>query len=300
MKKIVFNASILIPFLAVFVSCSNDDIDASDDLYLNIPDSHFETKLIEQGIDSDGIINQQMLKSDAEAVSRLDLNLIAHFGDIADLTGIEGFVNLKQLFAAGHKLENVDLSYNTLLDSLNLLGNKIANIDLSNNTNLIFVDLQSNDLSSISGLENATKLRDLDLSSNYFEEFSIHNGSLEILHFSHNDLKSLNTDGAINLEHVFMPSNQLITVDFSTNTLLETLVMYDNMVENISLEHHPDLTHLYISGNHLTNLDVSKLEGLFHLRVDRNPNLTCIKIQSGQVIPMVSKSDSHELSSDCD
>lgn len=300
MRKIVFTFSILISYLVVIVSCSSDDIDTNEDLYLKIPDRHFETMLIEQGIDSDGIVNQQILKTDAEKVSRLDLNLFADFGEIKDLTGIEGFVNIKQLFAAGQKIENIELSYNTLLDSLNLLGNKLTNIDLSNNPNLIFVDVQSNMLTSISGLSNATGLRDLDLSWNYFEEFSIHNGSLEILHFSHNDLKSINTDGAISLKHVFMPSNKLETVDFSTNTKIETLLISDNKLNSINLESNSSLTHLYITANVLTNLDVSHNVEMFDLRVFNNPDLACIKIKSGQIIPLVSKSDSHELSSDCD
>ena len=97
--KITYNNKAYIIFvLALFhiVSCSSDDETPNplNDTYLSIPDIQFETKLIEQGIDSDGTINQQMLKSDAEAVSILDLNLSNNFGKISDLTGIEGFVNI--------------------------------------------------------------------------------------------------------------------------------------------------------------------------------------------------------------
>lgn len=192
---------ILLAFcVAVFVlgSCSdNDDLkNQTDDLYITIPDHHFEEKLIKLGIDSDGMVNQQMLRADAEKVKRLDLNIDANFGDITDLTGIEGFIDLTFLSAASHEIETVDLSNNTQLDTIYLLGNKLSNIDLSNNTNLIFVDLQSNEFdpnSTISGLEKATKLKDLDLSWNYLEEFSIHNPSLEVLHISHNDLRTVDT-----------------------------------------------------------------------------------------------------------
>ena len=104
--------------------------------------------MIEQGIDSDGILNQKMLKSDAEDITHLDLNLSANFGQITDLTGVEGFVNLTLLSAANQKIEAVDLSYNIKLDTLNMLGNHLTNIDLSKNLNLIFVDLQSNELKS--------------------------------------------------------------------------------------------------------------------------------------------------------
>ena len=287
----------------VFVACSSDDnkVDFEEEKYIAIPDASFESKLIEQGIDSDGLVNQKILKTDAEEVIRLDLNLNANFGEIADLTGIEGFVNLKFLSAARQKIERVDLSSNTLLDTLNILGNRLSSIDLSKNTNLIFVDMQSNEFSSSSsiiGLSTATNLKDLDISWNYLEEFSIHNESLEILHMSHNDLKSIDTDGAINLQHVFMPSNQLETVDFSTNISLETLLIAGNKLQRIDLEDNTRLTHLYISSNLLTHLDVSHNNELEDLRVDRNPDLTCVKINDTQN-PYVMKSDYQELSNTC-
>lgn len=299
--KIIKTVFIITCYL--LVSCSNDDknLNPVNDLYLNIPDTYFETKLVEQGIDSDGIVNQQMLKTDAEKVSRLDLNLSTNSGEITDLTGIEGFVNLKLLSASNQELEHIDLSNNTLLDTLYLLGNKFSSIDLSNNTNLIFVDIQVNKFSSSSsiiGLSNATNLKDLDLSHNYLEEFSIHNESLEVLHISHNDLKSIDTDGLINLQHVFIPSNKLETVDFSTNTSLETLLLTANKLQHINLENNTSLTHLYIASNSLTSLDVSNNQELLDLRVSDNPDLTCIKIQNDQY-PYVIKSDYQELSSDC-
>jgi len=304
--KVTYNSiAYTILALAMFhiVSCSSDDNSSipPNDIYLSIPDIHFETKLIEQNIDTDGIVNQQILKTDAEAISVLDLNLSTNFGEITDLTGIEGFLNLKLLSASNQELEHIDLSNNTLLDSLYLLGNKLSSIDLSNNPNLIFVDIQSNQFSSsnsIVGLSNATGLKDLDLSWNYLKEFSIHNESLEVLHISHNDLKSIDTDGLINLQHLFMPSNKLETVDFRTNTSLETLLMAGNKVQYIDLENNTSLTHLYISSNSLTKLDVSNNGELVELRVDRNPELTCIKIQNGQNL-YVTKSDYQELNTIC-
>tara|TARA_B100000809_G_scaffold247901_1_gene277430 strand:- start:197 stop:1132 length:936 start_codon:yes stop_codon:yes gene_type:complete len=303
-SKIAYPIFVL-TFLLI-VSCSSDDetTDLIDDVFLSIPDIHFETKLIEQGIDSDGIVNQQMLRADAEKVSRLDLNLSANFGEISDLTGIEGFVNIKLLSASNQKLEHIDLIHNTLLDTLCLLGNRISSIDLSNNPNLVFVDIQVNQFSSnssIIGLSNATNLKDLDLSGNYLEEFSIHNESLEVLHISHNDLISIDTDGAINLKHAFLPSNKLETVDFSTNISLETLLISDNKIQHIDLENNTSLTHLYISSNLLTRLDVSNNQELIDLRPNRNPDLTCIKILNSQEtkIGVSFLSDYQELNQNC-
>ncbi len=298
-NKIIHPIFALTLFLVVSCSSNDEKIKAVNDIYLSIPDNHFETILIEQGLDSDGIVNQQILKADAEEVSYLNLNLSSDFGEISDLTGIEGFTNLKLLSASGQKIEAINLSLNTKLDTLYLQSNYLTSIDISNNPNLILLDIQSNELIAINGLSSATNLKKLNLSWNNLEEFSIHNQSLEVLHMSQNLLKSLEIDGAINLKNILLTSNYLTTVDFSSNTLLETLLISDNEIQNINLERNSNLTHLYITSNSLTSIDVSNNQGLVDLRVDRNPDLTCIKIQSGQEIPTVSKSDYQELNDIC-
>ena len=240
-----------------------------------------------------------MLKSDAEAVSQLDLNLFANSGEIRDLTGIEGFVNITLLAAVGQEIKDLDLSFNTKLDTLFLSGNYLRNIDISNNPNLILLDVQSNELSSINGLSQSTNLKEVNLSFNNFEEISIKNESIEVLLISHNLLKTIDTNGALNLKNALLILNQLTTVDFSSNTLLETLVISGNKLQNLNLENNTRLTHLYSSSNLLTRLDVSNNQELMDLRVDRNPALTCVKILSGQEIPTVTISDYQELNTIC-
>lgn len=287
--------------LSLIISCSRDDetLIQMDNIYLNIPDIHFESKLIELGIDSDGIVNQQMLRSDAEKLNRLDLNLSASSGKIVDFTGIEGFVNITFLSAAGQEIKDVDLSFNTKLDTIFLSGNQLTTIDISNNLNLILLDIQSNELSVITGLSKSTNLKNVNLSFNNFEEISINNTSIEVLLISHNLLKSIDIKDALNLKNLFIILNQLTTVDFSSNRLLETLVISGNKFQNINLEKNIHLTHLYSSSNLLTRLDVSKNQELIDLRVDRNPALTCIKILNSQEIPNVSLSDYQELNTIC-
>ena len=292
---------IIVLVLSLTTSCSNDDETSSpiDNIYIDIPDIHFETKLIELGIDSDGTINQQILRSDAEKLNRLDLNLSANSGEIIDFTGIEGFVNITFLSAAGQEIEDIDLSFNTLLDTLILNANQLTHIDISNNSNLILLEIQSNELSAIKGLSKSTVLKKVNLSFNNFEEFTIKNESVETLLISHNLLKSIDTKDAINLKNVFIILNQITTVDFSSNSLLETLVISGNKLQSINLENNTNLTHLYSSSNLLTSLDVSNNQELIDLRVDRNPDLTCIKILNGQEIPTVSLSDYQELNTIC-
>ncbi|WP_318543938.1 leucine-rich repeat domain-containing protein [Marixanthotalea marina] len=280
------------------VSCSTDEGNTNSNIYLEIPDASFEAILIELGIDSDGEINKQMLKADANTIGELDLATLAH-GAISDMSGIEGFVSLKKLSAYQHNIEQIDLSFNVLLDSVYLAGNYISSIDVSNNINLELLDLSANNLVSVEGVTNLKKLKTLNLSFNYLEEISINNPLLKILHISHNDLTSINITDAINLKNLLLTTNKLQNLDVSANLNLETLLVSDNQLESINLTENSSLTHLYITSNLLTNLDVSSNINLVDLKVDRNPNLSCIKINSGHNIPMVSLAAYQELNASC-
>ena len=292
----IFTYSVIVLSFLLMASCSTDNENPSPiGMYVSIPDAHFEAELIEQGIDSDGVINQKILKTDAEKVTRLDLNLSSHFGEISDLTGIEEFVNITFLSAVGQEIQEIDLSSNTALDTLLLSGNSLEKLDIRKNPNLILLDAQSNELTSIKGLSDAKNLKKVNLSFNYFEEFSIDNQSIEALLISHNLLTSIDIEGALNLKNVMLTSNQLTELVLQTNLMLETLLLSDNKLSNLHLEYNFHLTHLYISSNSLTGLDVSRNQKLIDLRADRNPDLTCIKIANSQEIPTVSLSDHQEL-----
>ncbi|MAP54498.1 T9SS type A sorting domain-containing protein [Altibacter sp.] len=103
----------------------------------NIPDTNFEQALIDLGIDSDGIVNGQVLTSDIDMVITLDLSLKG----ISDITGIHDFAALEMLDVSSNDLTTLDISNNTQLKELyvsntgtdNLL---ISALDVSNNINL--------------------------------------------------------------------------------------------------------------------------------------------------------------------
>lgn len=282
------------------MSCTSDDgeADFDKDAYVAIPDVDFELILINEGIDSDGEINQQLLRADAEKVTTLDLNSTPNT-QISDLTGIKGFVNLTKLSASQHIIDSIDLSANVKLDTIYLNGNRISSIDLSNNPNLVLVEILANELHTIKGLSKMTQLKELNLSFNNFEELNIQNEAVEVLHMSNNLLKSIGTNEAISLKNILLTSNKITNVDFSTNTLLETVLISDNRIKNIDLTQNSNLTHLYISSNSLTNLDVGNNQGLVELKADRNPDLSCIKIESGQEIPSVTTSDYQNINNIC-
>lgn len=289
----------IIVVIAIVMSCSHDtNYSALNQEFINIPDPSFEAILINKGIDTDSIVNQQILSSDAEEITSLDLSCL-EYGAIQNLTGINGFINLKKLIVAQHEIEEIDLNNNVNLDTLNLAGNELTSINVSRNSKLIFLNLIANELNSINGLSELTELKDLDLSWNYFEAFNISSESLEVLHISNNDLKSLDISAVPNLRNLLLTSNNLQSLDVFSNRKLETLLVSDNELNTINLTENQNLTHLYISSNSLFNLDVSSIHNLIDLKVDRNENLNCIKILDGQNIQLISKENNQELKTDC-
>ncbi len=102
-----------------------------------IPDTNFEQALIDLGIDSDGIINGQVLTSDIDTVITLNFSSES----IEDLTGIEDFAALESLDLSNNGLTFLNLGNNIQLRELylNNTGGEnllISSLDLSNNINL--------------------------------------------------------------------------------------------------------------------------------------------------------------------
>ena len=104
-----------------------------------IPDQYFEQALIDKGIDSDGIINGQVLTSDINTVTELILgfNFI-----VDDITGIEDFTALEVLDVSFSNLNVLDVSNNIQLRELYCSSSDagpsmlFTSLDLSNNVNL--------------------------------------------------------------------------------------------------------------------------------------------------------------------
>ncbi|WP_190808723.1 leucine-rich repeat domain-containing protein [Flagellimonas sp. S3867] len=285
--------------IALLGSCSNDDDNLDSAIEIYVPDAQFEKRLISLGIDTDGKTNKKVLKSDAVNVEYLDLSSETVSEEITDLTGIEGFTNLKRLFAIGNRLSTIDLSRNIHLDTLNLSGNDLSTIDLSNNTQLVMLDLKVNDLTSITGLSAATNLKWLNLSFNYFENYTIENPSLENILMSNNLLESFDPSIATNLESLYILINKITHLDLTHNTLLETINVGDNKLTQIDFGPKEHLTYLSCFSNLLNNLDVSNFDKLNYLSANRNQDLECIQIQNGQEIPTLKLSDYQQTSVNC-
>src|SRR5690606_30760905 len=111
-----------------------------------IPDQQFEQLLINLNIDSDGIVNGQMLASDAQNITQLNLYTGGGNFYIQNMTGIESFTNLESIEGDFHAFNTINLTNLTKLRSIILPSNCINNIDLSTNTELEYLYIGNGDL----------------------------------------------------------------------------------------------------------------------------------------------------------
>ncbi|GGF01110.1 LamG-like jellyroll fold domain-containing protein [Flavobacterium limi] len=109
--------------------------------YIALKDSHFEQKLIDLGIDTDGL-NGKISSLDISTVTSLNLSN----SNVTDLSGIEKFTSLINLDCSNNQITNLNLSYNLLLETLNASSNQITSLDLSKNSKLTIVYVVSNPL----------------------------------------------------------------------------------------------------------------------------------------------------------
>lgn len=195
-----------------------------------IPDPVFENKLIQLGIDSDGLVNGQMLTSDAIGVTRLDLNANSVTGTLQSLKGVEAFVDLISINCINHNLEDtLNLSANTLLDTIYCSQNNLTSINISTCTNLKELECYDNSLSQLD-VSNCVLLTVLVCQNNLLTTIDISN-SPNIMGLScfGNNLTSVNVSGCTNLQGLDCSNNSLGYLDLTSNLILGSLEAENNL-----------------------------------------------------------------------
>lgn len=217
-----------------------------------IPDPYFEQALINLGIDSDGVINGQVLTSDIENVVTLPLQA----ENISDLTGIEDFAALEWLDINHNNLTSFDLSQNTLLRTLYCQSNGLEALDLSNNT--LLEELSCGNPNYDVGDHNV--FTSLDLSNNL--QLWLFNCGFAF------DLESINFGQNPNLMIIFGYYCNLSSINFGGIPNLEVLDL--GFVD-------PDITGY---SNNFTEIDLSG-NPFINVFSGRNMNLESLNVQSG-------------------
>ncbi|WP_426484432.1 T9SS type A sorting domain-containing protein [Flavobacterium sp. 2] len=245
--------------------------------YTTITDSNFENKLINLGIDKDGL-NGKVLTSDIVSVTTLDISNTA----IKDLTGLEDFLGLTTLNVSGNSLSKLDLTWqkklkildcsncqltaldlskNINLETLNFSNNKITTTNLWNNGLLITVKANGNLFTTLD-IDGLKVLQTIDVSDNQLTSLNLsQNVLLTQLKCSNNKITALNTSKNINLNSIYFGSNKLTTFDISLNPLLTEISCENNLLASLNLK----------NGNN-TNFKTYDFRN--------NPALACIEVDN--------------------
>ena len=159
-----------------------------------VPDDNFEAYLEANGM-GNGVANDNLVTT-ANINSVTDLNVSSQ--NIADLTGIEGFVALTLLGCHNNQLTNLDISQNTALIDLYCYNNNLTSLDVSNNTSLSSLFCRNNNLTSLNVSQN-TNLHFLLCEFNNLTSLNItQNTVLTQLICNDNQLTSLNVKNGNN------------------------------------------------------------------------------------------------------
>ncbi len=275
-----------------------------------VPDDNFEQELINQGYDT--VLDDYVLTANINTLTILNVA-----GEsIADLTGIEDFSSLEQLFCDNNQLATINLSPLADLMYLDCDGNQLTTLDISLNLKLGGLTCAFNQIQSIS-LNDSLEI--LHCHNNQLDTLNFNNHEkIEIIGCENNNLTSLIVDSCINLDRLYCSGNQLSTLDVSTaiqlknlycnenqlsnlilNDSLEFLYCNDNQLLNIGLSgkialealycldnllltldasSNPNLQHFYCSNNNLTSLDLRNGGNNFILKAKNNPDLNCINV----------------------
>jgi|SRR5690606_3892477 hypothetical protein len=99
-----------------------------------IPDPVLEQRLVSLGIDSDGVVNGQILTADAQNTTQLSLE--SGHGTLTDFTGLEAFINCEEIESYFNDIQTINLIPLRKLKKLHLTNSMLRSIDLSGNINL--------------------------------------------------------------------------------------------------------------------------------------------------------------------
>lgn len=282
--------------------------------FVEIPDANFEQALIDSNIDSDGVINHQILRSDAENVTDLNVTnpkfafypntanqaIVNVEEKIQDLTGLEAFINITKLSCWENALTQINLSQNTKLVTLELINNEITSIDVSGNPDLEIFWLEGNALTEVD-VSNNTKLKNIALGLNEISALDISkNTALNVLTVEGNNLSSIDVSNNTELKQIWLADNpDFEKVDFSKNSKLYNIGIYNTSITTLDLS-NTAVSRLFILNNpNLEHLDLrngnnASMQGFL---ATNTPNLTCIN--ADEIISQAMIDSGKSFSTDC-
>ena len=203
----------------------------------------------------------------------------------------------------------INLGYDNVLDDSVLT----ANINT-----VTILNIESLNISNLEGIEAFISLTTLDCSDNLFTRFPSNNlninwssQSLTSLDLSNNPnleyiiaenttINTLNVNGCNNLWSIWFDNSQLTSLDLSTNTALSQIYLQNNQIQDtLDFSNCPVFWILEARNNNLSFVNLKNGNPFSEVWLAGNPNLTCILVDSNEVINTFQLDPQQYFSTNC-
>ena len=185
----------------------------------HFPDANFREWLKEKDRDNDGVLSAKERK--------YMTHMIIQDKNIADLTGVAYFPELKVLHCSGNSIKSLDLSGNPNLNVLMCQRNSITDVNVTACTELTELVISDNELTN------------LDVSKNT---------KLTFLQVNNNNLTGIDLSNNKALTNFYCEETQLTSLDLSNNTELTNLVCQKSHIPYLDLRNHTKLNIFFPNG----------------------------------------------------
>lgn len=208
-----------------------------------------------------------------------------------NLTGVEEFINITELYCENNQMTGLNISANTALTGLHCENNQISSLNLSNNTSLEKLNFRYNNIGTINltnnvallsiictnntltslNLANQSNLTSIDCSNNSISTISFNNTTnLLDLICSNNNINTLSVSNFTNLYYLNCNDNNIIAIDLSTNTNIESVFADNNGLTSLTLPSSSLLETVSAQNNQLTTIDFSGTTDIFSIYLANN------------------------------
>lgn len=153
---------------------------------------------------------------------------------ITDLTGLEFFTSLYEMWCNDNMITHIDFSPFPELNTLRCYNNQITELDFSNNPDFYFLNSSGNPLTKLDVTQNPNIIS-LFISDMQLTELDVSNvANLQYLDCGRNNLTKLDVSNNNKLYSFDCSYNQLTEIDVSNNTSLGTLYCSNNQLTDIT------------------------------------------------------------------
>ncbi|MEP5341573.1 MAG: T9SS type A sorting domain-containing protein, partial [Algibacter sp.] len=298
-----------------------NDIDATarfstDCSIVYIPDANFKNALLSNTAINTTNDSEISYNEAAAFTGTMDVS----FNNIADLTGIEAFVNITRLYCNYNNLTSLEVANNLTLEELRCYSNNLTSLDVSANTALTRLICYDNALTSLDISANTT-LTSLYCNNNALTSLNVANGNntslitfvaennpnlsciqVDDVTYSNSNwtdnidaTASFSTDCRIvyipdaNFKNALLSNTAINTnndMEISYNeaaNVTEISVLYRGIADLTGIEAFVNITELNCSSNSLTSLDISANTALTRLYC-ANTALTSIDVSANTAL----------------